>query len=589
MKYGVCLLVLLVMLPTVVAEEGHIKLLAMIESGDKSKGALADLALAIKPGTERVFLETFPLTKITTQVSLRFAQQIACTEFDFDCSEYDFFYTISALPGIVGGPSAGSAAAVLTAALLQGDDLRKDVGITGTINSGGLIGPVGGIKQKLEAASKNSIALVLIPRGTTEYKEDDNTTTDLIAYGKELNISVQEVATLAEAYEVFTGKKVKQDNGDLVIEPGYERTMQAVAEDLCERSDAIKARLEQARLNVSANVSSKEATALNYTNRSNTAFEQGEYYSSASYCFRANVLLKQAYFALFNYSDDEIAKAILVIKNEGSTVEERFAGKPITTLNALQTFMAVHERLSEVDESLVAAIEALNDTKKAAETVAYAEERLYSASSWGKFFDTGTKEFVLDQERLHTSCLSKIAEAEERYNYVKTLLSESGTTVVKDLQNAYHHLQNKSYVMCLYKAAQAKAQADVILSAVGVKEERVDELLNLKLDIVKKGLIRSQKEGVFPIIGYSYYEYARSLADFDQFSALLFSEYALEFSSLDIYFDEKKLKKALPRFDKKLLIAFLIGLLLGISLLLPKRNFKTLQTPPRKRLRGKKR
>ena len=595
MKQWVFLLIALLAVPAVFAQSGNIKLLAMIEIGNESKGALADLTLDIKQGSQRVFLETFPLTKITTQVSLRFAQQISCNEFEIDCSELDFFYTISALPGIVGGPSAGSAAAILTAALLNGDEWRNDVGITGTINSGGLIGPVGGIKQKIKAASKNDIKLVLIPRGTAEAKEKDNTTTDLIEYGKEFGIEVREIATLAEAYEIYTGRVVYQEDGEFVLDADYETTMQQVAQDLCKRRDAISAKLEQELVEENSNISSKKELAQNYTKRAKESLENSEYYSTASYCFRSNVILKQTYFSLFNYSKEELAKAVLGIKKKSNELAEELESKPVTTLNALQTFMAVEERLSEVDETLFEVINTINDTKKAAELVAYAEERLYSAVSWSKFFDTGKTYFVLDEERIHSSCLSKIGEAEERYNYVKTFLENSLTNVVKDLQSAYHELQNKSYVMCLYKAAQSKAQADVILSVVGVSEERLDELIELKQDIVRKSLIKSQKQGIFPLIGYSYYEYSRSLADFDKFSALLFSEYALEFSSLDIYFEEKKLeKKVVPKIDKKLIIVFLIGLILGIAIMLPRKSRasisrQTLQTPPKKRLRGKKR
>jgi len=588
MKKLIFLLVLVLIIPSVAAQSGHIKLLAMIESGDKQSGALADLALDIKPGSERVFLETFPLTKITTQVSLRFAQQIACDEFDVDCSDYDFFYTISALPGIVGGPSAGSAAAVLSAALINGDELRKDVGITGTINSGGLIGPVGGIKQKMDAASKNGIAMVLIPRGTAEFKEDDNTTIDLIKYGEELGIEVKEVATLHEAYEYFTGVKIPQENGELIIEKSYQDTMSEVANKLCTRTKTIAELLEDAKLNHSGNITEYEQTAFNHTQRAIAAFDSEEYYSSASYCFRSNVLLKRAYFSLFNYSDEEIAKSVIKIKGKSLAINKEIENKSITTLNALQTLMAVKERLSETDELLFEVLENLNDTKAAAQNVAYAEERLYSASVWGEFFDTGTTEFILDNDLLHNSCLSKISEAEERHNYVKSFMSEPLENVLKNLQSAYRLSHNQSYVMCLYNAAQAKAQADVILGAIGVKEDRLDELIDLKLGIVKKELISSQKKGVFPIIGYSYYEYAKSLADYDKFSSLLFIEYALEFSTLDVYFEEKNSVK-LPRVDKKILIAFLIGILLGISMALPRKRDQTLQTPRKKRLRGKKR
>ena len=59
-------------------------------------GGTADLYLTIKPGTGRIFLETFPFTKVDTQMSTRFANEIACDYLDVDCSRYDFFYTLTA-------------------------------------------------------------------------------------------------------------------------------------------------------------------------------------------------------------------------------------------------------------------------------------------------------------------------------------------------------------------------------------------------------------------------------------------------------------------------------------------------------------
>ena len=76
--------------------------------------------LDVRPGTERVLLETIPLTRVATQISMRFAQQVACKELQRDCSRQDFIYTITAQPGLVGGPSAGAAGAVLTVSLLEG-------------------------------------------------------------------------------------------------------------------------------------------------------------------------------------------------------------------------------------------------------------------------------------------------------------------------------------------------------------------------------------------------------------------------------------------------------------------------------------
>ena len=200
MKKLFLLLIILLIIPISFAKSGHMTLLAVSEKDGEEVGAIADLYLDIVPGQGRVYIDTFPLTKLDTQMSTRFAKQIACDFLDKNCNNYDFFYTIRAKSAIIGGPSASGAAAVLTVALL--DDLKLDekVAMTGTINSGGLIGPVGGIKAKIEAASKANITKVIIP----EFSVDENSS-ELSVYG----IEIINVSTLEEAMYEFTGKNYK--------------------------------------------------------------------------------------------------------------------------------------------------------------------------------------------------------------------------------------------------------------------------------------------------------------------------------------------------------------------------------------------
>jgi hypothetical protein len=126
-------------------------------------------------------------------------------------------------------------------------------------------------------------------------------------------------------------------------------------------------------------------------------------------------------------------------------------------------------------------------------------------------------------------------------------------------------MNNQNYVMCLFKAAKAKAEIDVILSAVGVSKQRVPEYIDLKLEIARFSLFKSYKKDVFPMIGYSYYEYAKSLKDVDHYAALLFSEYALEFSNFDIYFT--KTKTPSWSIDETSILAFITGIFIGILIL----------------------
>jgi len=184
---------------------------------------------------------------------------------------------------------------------------------------------------------------------------------------------------------------------------------------------------------------------------------------------------------------------------------------------------------------------------------------------------------VINKERLKQSCISKISEAEERFNYAKIILPEALVETREDIDRAYADLNAENYIMCLYGASKAKAEADVVLSLLGVRKQYLKELINLKLEVARNALIKAQKKGVFPIIAYSYYEYSKSLSDFDDFSALLFSEYALELANLDIYFEKPIIVKVqpkieLPRIVIGLVIGFLVGIVFAKIVLMPRKQ-----------------
>mgnify|MGYP001593545589 FL=1 len=136
----------------------------------------------------------------------------------------------------------------------------------------------------------------------------------------------------------------------------------------------------------------------------------------------------------------------------------------------------------------------------------------------------------------------------------------------KELEYAYQDRDEGNFELCLSKASKAKANADTVLSVFGVRNEDVRRVVDKKLEIVESTLVEETEKGVFPIVGYSYFEYANSLKEDDPFSALLYSEYALELSNLDIYFKTQKAEKfiLLDKIDKKLLSVLVIGIILGL-------------------------
>lgn len=641
----------ILILPSVSAQhpmKGHMKLLAVNEGGKDDgngivqQGSIADLYLEIKPGLGSVYIDTFPLTKMDTQLSTRFAKEIACKFLNKDCKKYDFFYTIKADSSIIGGPSAGAALAMLTVALLDEDVKKIDetVTITGTINTGGIIGSVGGVKEKIEAASKNNITKVLIPKGSSFTfklnetkvnetiniinesipfadngiinktilnisKENVSDKINLIEYGLQLKIEVIEVFTLADAMKEFTGKSYETPEGDIDLVDFYTTTMGSITENICNRTTELSERLNKSIIDkegifdeqdLFGNATSPEniiysniiySSLYNRTqeliNLSKISLENNEFYPAASYCFGANINLD--YLILINANISAQQKAVkleelLTAINNSNQILDNMS---LTSLNDLQTYLIVKERLVEAYDSLEKATELMNKNQTDVEyEIAYTTERLYSAYSWSYFFNASTaskeqaiQQVILDEQVLQDSCKMTLGEAQERLEYFKILYPypfpflETTTT---ELERAYEQFNANQFKMCLMHASKAKSEIDAVLSTVNLEDEQLEELLNVKLELVKQVILKQQMNGLFPIEGYSYYEYAKALSKNDKISGLIYSQYALEFSNLDLYFnivEEKTGTEKLIFFIEetlgvKVIVAFFIGLGAGI-------------------------
>ncbi|MBS3106022.1 hypothetical protein J4234_07260 [Candidatus Woesearchaeota archaeon] len=566
MLFFLFIILTLLLMPGIFAKQGHMKLLAVKETENGYEGGIADLYLEIKPGSGRVFLETFPLTRTDTQMSTRFAKAIACDIIEKECDGIDFFYTITADSAIIAGPSAGASIAVLTVAMLENLELNEDYAITGTINSGGLIGPVGGLKAKVNAAKINGLKRVFIPAGEIIARVG-NTTTDLKNLSKELEIEIVEISTLSEAVREFTGKDIKEDYKNIGINEEYKTTMRSLAKDLCDRGNKLRA--EARDLKYSINVSALKENAQNLTSKGKDAFEKQTFYSSASYCFGANVEYSTLLLLSKNLSKDDAIKEIEKVNKEIADFRNKVESIDKKTITDLEAYIVVKERLAEAEETANEALEALNstnNTERISRTLAYASERVNSAYSWATFLGKKGKTFNLNKDVLKKSCQNKISEADERKQYVELYFPGTLDSIKKEIDNAAEELEKGNYELCLSQASKAKADVDIILSIFGVDSEQYKNIVERKLEIVKNNIAREASKGIFPILGYSYYEYANSLKETDIFSALLYSEYALELGNLDIYFKESNGKKKIIDFvdiDKRLLSVFLVGIVIG--------------------------
>ncbi len=476
---------------------------------------------------------------------------------------------------------------MLTLSLLDDFKLDENIGITGTINSGGIIGSVGGLKEKIDAAKKMGLKKVLIPQGERFIKEDENVTVnktiDLIKYGKEQDLEIVEVSDINEALYEFTSIKFEKENYPLIIDNEYEKTMSYLALQLCNRSDKLlknvyttynKSMTHNESLNNTYEQEYNQILniTLNLTNKAKTAINTKLYYSAASYCFGANVNLGYLLFYLNNAGKEDILRHIEGMDKNLIKLEQSIDRKKKKTITDLETYIIVKERLVE-SKDYKKEITMDNITKQDFHNLAYSYERIYSAFSWNKFFDHRGKEFNFNKDILKSSCSDKITEAEERYQYVLLFypsLDLSNTR--REIDHAYNDLNNTDYELCLFKATQAKAESNIILSVSGIEEKKITNLLNKKLEVAKKNIAKQINKGNFPILAYSYYEYANELKNENEYSALLYSEYAIELSNLDMYF--KQVKKSSDKsldinrinIEGKSIIFLTVGMVIGLVL-----------------------
>ncbi|HEY6085376.1 MAG TPA: S16 family serine protease [Nitrospira sp.] len=101
------------------------------------------------------------------------------------------------------GPSGGAAMAVGFIALFKGERIQRGIAITGTLQADGQIGFVGSIPDKIRAAKREGCHTVLVPRGQIH---DARWNLNELAF--QLNVTVKEVDTVDEAYQLMTGNRI---------------------------------------------------------------------------------------------------------------------------------------------------------------------------------------------------------------------------------------------------------------------------------------------------------------------------------------------------------------------------------------------
>jgi predicted S18 family serine protease len=146
-------------------------------------GQVLKLMIDVREGRGDILINTNIFAGEMWQSSARMAASVAQSLTHIDLSSKDVIFTIKStnstvseellrkFGGVVEGPSAGAAMTALLISELEGKAVNNYTAMTGTINSDGTIGRVGGVIEKAIAAGKYGTKVMLVPAGQGYYPE----------------------------------------------------------------------------------------------------------------------------------------------------------------------------------------------------------------------------------------------------------------------------------------------------------------------------------------------------------------------------------------------------------------------------------
>ncbi len=290
--------------------------------------------------------------------------------------------------------------------------------------------------------------------------------------------------------------------------------------------------------------------------RAQNASLHGEHYTAASLCFGSNVILEEI---ILRTSDKAARETVFSnAKRDAQGVREAIDKAQIKTISDLEITMISSERLADVEREL----EKMDADFPSAQSLAYANERLETARAWLSLLGTIDGAPVkISEDDLYVRCRTKLDDAQERVNYVSILYPDAAIELQVSLRDAFGAAQRGQSALCLLQASQAKAEANAVLTAIYVPAEAFPLVLAAKRTAAHEAVAAMNAGGSFPILGYSYIEYADELVPRDNATASLYAEYSLELASLPIYFPRERTR---IRVDTTGLIIFFLGAGVGI-------------------------
>ena len=343
----------------------EVPIAAVSSSGE---GVLGRLRVSIEyPGSGKVFISTSPATRIDTLGSARVAAFVASAAAGVDMRLYNFYYEIESPSIIVGGPSAGLAMAIATYALLaNGGCPQKPFVATGMILPDGTVGPVGGLKEKLEATANAGIDAFIMPKGQETYVYVERVSRrigpivvverrpvqlNLVEYGNSLGVEVLPVSTLLDAAKAI-GLKVSYIEGYNIEPPEHAiKDLESYVADTLRETDKL----------LSEPYNQLEEEAARLREESLKDLEEGLAYSAA---VKATIALAYAIASgsveeAISNGTYEVTSLVREAERSYSAVEEKLKAMGSPSLEGLDSALKAYGLLAQASFEFKQALETL--------------------------------------------------------------------------------------------------------------------------------------------------------------------------------------------------------------------------------------
>jgi predicted S18 family serine protease len=146
--------------------EKHLPIVAI---SSRETGLVENMTLRLIPGSNDILINTNPFLEPDLQFAVKTAVSYAISRSPGYQFDKDFVFNFGPTEAqLIGGESAGAAAALLAIATLENKDLKTDVVITGTVSGDGTIGEIGGVLEKAKAVADAGYKFFLVPVGQSK-------------------------------------------------------------------------------------------------------------------------------------------------------------------------------------------------------------------------------------------------------------------------------------------------------------------------------------------------------------------------------------------------------------------------------------